>query len=76
MKKKRRYVPALRGLFGDWAYYSCLMSLGEVSRRVTFAKELHKNKALSALIQRELKENRAKEISEYLQTNPERFFNS
>lgn len=73
---KRRYLPALRGLFGDWAYYSCLMSLGELSTRVTFAAEIHKSKQLSALIQRELKRARAKEISEYLQTNAERFFNS
>jgi DNA sulfur modification protein DndB len=43
---------------------------------VTFAKEIHKSKKLSALIQRELKRSRAKEIAEYLQTNPERFFNS
>jgi DNA sulfur modification protein DndB len=73
---KRRYLPALRGLFGDWAYYSCLMSLAELSSRVTFAGEIHKSKQLSALIQRELKRTRAKEISEYLQNNPERFFNS
>jgi len=73
---KRRFLPALRGIFGDWAYYSCLMSLTELSARVTFAKEIHKSKELSALIQRELKRTRAKEIAEYLQNNPERFFNS
>jgi DNA sulfur modification protein DndB len=73
---KRQFLPALRGIFGDWAYYSCLMSLSELSARVTFAKEIHKSKGLSALIQRELKRTRAKEIAEYLQTNRERFFNS
>jgi DNA sulfur modification protein DndB len=73
---KRRYLPALRGIFGDWAYYVCLMSLREVSQRVSFAKDIHESKALSDLIQRELKEGRAKDIAHYLVTNEERFFNS
>ena len=72
----RQYLPALRGLFGEWAYYSCLMKLSEISTRVSFADQIHKSKALSQLIQRELKEGRAKDIAEYLTTNNERFFNS
>lgn len=72
----RRYLPALRGLFGDWAYYSCLMSLRELAERVNFAREIHKSKALFDMIQRELKTGRSLEIASYLQTNPERFFNS
>src|SRR5271166_2912291 len=72
----RRYLPALRGLFGDWAYYSCLMSLQELAERVSFAEEIHKSKALSDMFQRQLKEGRSSEIAQYLKTNPERFFNS
>jgi len=72
----RRYLPALRGRFGDWAYYSCLVSLRELADRVTFAKEIHKSRALSDIIQRQLKEGRSAEISEYLRTNPEWLFNS
>lgn len=72
----RSYLPALRGLFGDWAYYSCLMSLRELAERVSFASEIHKSKALSDMIQRELKEGRSSDIAHYLRTNPERFFNS
>jgi SAM-dependent methyltransferase len=41
-----------------------------------FAKEIHKSRALSDMILRQLKEGRSAEISEYLRTNPERFFNS
>lgn len=72
----REYLPALRAVFGDWAYYSCLMKLSDVAKRVSFAKEIHQNKSLSDLIQRELKEGRGNEISSYLRTQPDRFFNS
>lgn len=72
----RRYVPALRGRFGDWTYYCGLMTLSELCERVQFAKDLHTSEKLSQLIQRELKGNRARDISEYLKTDSERFFNS
>lgn len=73
---KRRYLPALRGIFGDWAYYSCVMSLREVADRVSFADEIHKSKELSKLIQRELRTSRTGDIANYLETEKERFFNS
>lgn len=72
----RKYYPALRGLFGDWIYYCCLMSVGDVTKRVRFADEVHKSTKLSEMIQRALKGGRAKEISDYLQREKERFFNS
>lgn len=72
----RMYLPALRGFLGDWTYYSCLMPMGEIATRVSFAEDLHKNKRLSELIQRELEKTRAKQISRYLRTQKERFFNS
>lgn len=52
------------------------MSLREVGKRVKFAEDIHKNKQLSQLIQRELKRSRAQDIADYLKTNDERFFNS
>jgi len=73
---KRHFLPALRGLFGDWAYYSCLISLKELATRVKFADQIHASKALSDLIQRKLKDERADDIAAYLNTNSERFFNS
>ena len=69
-------LPALRGVMGDWVYYTCLMNLGELSSRVHYAAEVHKHKALSDMIQRHLKMNRGAEIAEYLRHQPERFFNS
>jgi len=47
-----------------------------VARQISFAEELHKNKKLSELIQREIKKKRGLEIANYLRTQNERFFNS
>lgn len=79
MKKERReeiILPALRGIMGNWVYYSCLMELRELNSRVSYAKEIHKNEALSDMIQRGLEKGRGAQIAEYLRKQPERFFNS
>ena len=76
MTNSRRYYPALRGLFGDWVYYSCLMSMEEVSARLSYAEDIHKSKKLSGMIQRKLKEGRSKAIAAYLLIEKQRFFNS
>jgi len=73
-------LPALRGNFGDWTYYSAVIPLTELAKRVAFANEIHTNKALSELIQRSLKGGprggRSLDIANYLQNEKERFFNS
>jgi DNA sulfur modification protein DndB len=73
-------LPALRGTFGDWTYYSVVIPLAELAKRVAFASEIHTNKGLSELIQRSLKGGarggRALDIANYLLREPERFFNS
>ncbi len=74
----RHYFPALRGRFGDWAYYSILMTVEQLVERVKFAEEIHNirgSKKLSELIQRELS-GRGPEIAKYLADNEDRFFNS
>ena len=77
MKKSNELIlPALRGIMGDWVYYSCLMSIEEIGKRVSYADEIHKNEKLSELIQRQLKKGRSEQISSYLQNQDERFFNS
>ena len=73
---KAIYFPSLRGVIGDWAYYSCLIPMKELSERVSFAEDLHQNSSLSDMIQRKLKDSRAEEISRYVQDQDERFFNS
>lgn len=74
--KKQIVLPALRGIMGDWVYYSCLMRLKDLGERVNFAEEVHKNKNLSDMIQRQLKGDRSARIAEYLKSQKERFFNS
>jgi DNA sulfur modification protein DndB len=69
-------LPALRGNFGDWTYYSTVIPMPELADRVSFADDIHDNAALSSWIQRSLKGNRAGDIAEYLRIQPERFFNS
>ena len=79
MKKKKLeeiILPALRGVMGDWVYYSCLMDLKELSSRVDYTEEVHKNEALSDMIQRQLKGDRSTQIADYLKMQPERLFNS
>ncbi|MDH7810043.1 MULTISPECIES: DGQHR domain-containing protein [unclassified Rhizobium] len=76
MKIQPITLPALRGTFGDWIYYICLIPLEELGRRAMYAHEIHPNKALSELIQRSLEGPRAAHIATYLETVPERFFSS
>ncbi len=72
----RLLLPALRGIMGDWVYYSCLMTLDELSSRVDYARDIHKHARLSEMIQRRLDGVRSVQISEYLKGQPQRFFNS
>lgn len=75
-RTNREYYPALRGRFGNWTYYSCLMPMRDVTKRLKFADEIHESKKLSEWIQRQLQSGRSEEISDYLRREPERFFNS
>ena len=69
-------LPALRGVMGNWVYYSCLIDIRELGSRVRYAEELHDNKPLSKMIQRRLDASRSRHIAEYLKTQQERLFNS
>lgn len=72
----RLVIPALRGVMGNWVFYSCLLPIRDLASRVDFAREVHQSKSLSDMIQRQLETNRAKQVSDYLENQPERFFNS
>jgi DNA sulfur modification protein DndB len=75
-RPNREYYPALRGRFGDWIYYSCVMPMKDVTKRLSFADEIHRSKKLSKWIQRQLQKGRSIEISDYLRREQQRFFNS
>lgn len=70
------FFPAIRGYFGDWIYYTSVMPIRELAKRVSYVKEVHKLTSLSELLQRSITPKREKEISEYLSNNNQRFFNS
>ena len=72
----RLVLPALRGIMGNRAYYSCLMSLQELAARVGYAADIHFNKSLSDMIQRVLEDKRSRDIAAYLKDTPDRFFSS
>lgn len=76
MTHKELIIPGLRGFFGDWVYYSCLITLDQLAARVEYAEQLHSNRKLSQWIQRSLEESRGVEIAHYLETQTQRFFNS
>ncbi|EAT5433757.1 DGQHR domain-containing protein [Salmonella enterica] len=73
---QRLVLPCLRGYIGSWITYSCMMRLSDASELIGFAEELHQIDKLSDKIQRELNTDRAEEISRYLVSNEDRFFNS
>ena len=71
------YLPAIQGQFGSWTYYAALMRLSDLQERVRYAREIHDNPKLSAMIQRSLDDKtRAQDISDYLVKTEDRFFNS
>lgn len=52
------------------------MNIADIGDRVEFANAIHKDRALSKLIQRSLEGRRASNIAKYLLENKQRFFNS
>jgi len=72
---KKMYLPCLRGVLGNWVYYSTLMTSQQITEWVKPAKEIRESKVLDDYLQRDLKERR-KSIAEYLLNDEFRFFNS
>lgn len=72
----RYLLPCMRGAIGNWVTYTCLMSLEDISSLINYAEEVHSNKSLSKMIQRELRKDRQKEIAKYLTEDKEAFFSS
>ncbi|MEL0655567.1 DNA sulfur modification protein DndB [Pseudoalteromonas issachenkonii] len=73
---KKLVIPCLRGKLGTWDTFTCLMQLKDIAELINFATDLHTSEKLSEMIQRNLEDDRASEIGDYLLTNKEHFFNS
>ncbi len=69
------HAPCLRGVMGDWVYYSTVMSAQQIAARVIIAKDIREAKALGDYLQRDLKP-RVKKIAAYLRKRDDRFFSS
>ena len=69
-------LPAMRARMGDWWYYVTTMTLKDITERIKRVKEIQETSSLKTWIQRELRENRTREIAEYLNSQPQRFFNA
>lgn len=69
-------IPALRARMGDWWFYVTTMTFKDIVERVKQVKEINETSALKTWIQRELNESRTREIAEYLNSQPQRFFNA
>lgn len=75
MNTTKLILPCLRGVVGDWVYYSTLMTAGQIATWINTAKDIREAKSLDEELQRDLKE-RKKEIAKYLLNDKSRFFNS
>lgn len=73
--KKKLVLPCLRGVIGDWVYYSSLMNGNQISEWIETAKEIREAKYLDDYLQRTLKD-RKESVAEYLLKDDSRFFNS
>lgn len=69
------HVPCLRGVVGDWVYYSVIMNAEQIATRIMDSKEIREAKALDDYLQRDLKP-RVNKIAVYLRRRDSRFFSS
>ena len=67
--------PCLRGVIGDWVYYSTLMSAAEIAEKILQAHVIRESKSLEDYLQRDLSSN-VKKIKNYINQREDRFFNS
>ncbi|MCK8085762.1 DGQHR domain-containing protein [Vibrio sp. 1CM8B] len=69
-------IPCLKGKIGSWFTYTSLMTFEDIDRLISFADDLHTIKKLSDMIQREIENDRATDIAEYINSNVDHFFNA
>ena len=75
MKNYKIALPCLRGVIGDWVYYSSLMTAEQIHQSVSTVKNIREAKSLDEILQRKLKERKT-DIARYILNNDSRFFNS
>lgn len=72
-------LACLRGNIGFWTYYSTVIKVKDLvndNRVITVSESSLYTKNINKILQREIKQNRIKNITKYLEANDERFMNS
>lgn len=77
---KKLHLPCLRGVLGDWTYYSTVMKVKDIVNNhriitVPESKELY-TENINEILQREIDSTRINKISRYLNNDKEHFFSS
>lgn len=71
-------LPCLRGIIGDWTYFSTVMKIRDFVKRVITVAESDDlyTTNINEILQREINEKRIGQIRDYILYNPEHFFSS
>lgn len=72
------HLPCLRGVIGNWTYFSSVMKIRDVVNRIITVSESDElyTKNINDILQREISTKRVGQLKEYLNNNPEHFFSS
>ena len=72
------HLPCLRGVIGNWTYFSSVMKIKDVVNRIITVSESDElyTKNINDILQREISTKRVGQLKEYLNSNPEHFFSS
>ena len=76
--KNYLHLPCLRGVIGNWTYFSSVMKIKDVVNRIITVSESDElyTKNINDILQREISTKRVGQLKEYLNGNPEHFFSS
>lgn len=72
----RTLLPCMRARMGDWWYYITAMTFGQINSRVLKVENIHERRELKTWIQRDIRPERLEQISDYLISQKQHFFNS
>lgn len=69
-------LPCLRGIIGDWTYFSTVMKISDITKRVLTVSESNElyTTNINEILQREINKKRIDQIKDYILYNPEHFF--
>ena len=72
------HLPCLRGVIGNWTYFSSVMKIKDVVNRIITVSESDElyTKNINEILQREISTKRVGQLKDYLNNNYEHFFSS